>query len=245
MTLAGQVALVTGAGAPRLGRAIALGLAARGADVAVHYHASGEGAREAVAEIEALGRRAVALDADLRDPDAARALPGRAAAALGRLDILIASAAAFPKAGLADTTVATWDDIFDLNLRAPFLLAQAAAPLLRAGGRGRIVAIADAAGRRPWPSYLAYSVSKAGLLALVEGLARALAPEVTVNAVAPGLVLPAEAMTEADRARALARVPLGRPGSPGDVVEAVLYLVERAPFTTGAVLPVDGGRIIG
>jgi len=245
VTLAGQVALVTGAGAPRLGRALALGLAARGADVAVHYHRSAEGAREAVAEIEALGRRATALDADLRDADAARGLPGRVAAALGRLDILVASAAAFPRAGLDDTTVAAWDDTLDLNLRAPFLLAQAAAPLLRASGGGRIVLVADTAGLRPWPSYLAYSVSKAGLIALAEGLARALAPDVTVNAVAPGLVLPAESMTEPDLARALARVPLRRPGSPADVVEAVAYLVERAAYTTGAVLPVDGGRIIG
>lgn len=242
MRLAGKVALVTGAGAPRLGRAIALGLGRRGVRIAVHHHRSAAGAEATVRALQALGADAAPFAADLTDPAAVEALPKRVADRLGGLDILVHNAAHFQRTPLGEATVDSWDELFALNLRAPFFLTQAALPWLRRSGEGRVICVADSAGLRPFPSYLPYSVSKAGLISLTRGLARALAPAVTVNAIAPGLVLPETGMGPAEIARALRPVPLGRPGRPEDLVEAVLYLVEKGDHLTGCVLPLDGGR---
>lgn len=241
MELAGRVALITGAGR-RLGRAIAIGLAQAGCDVAVHFHASADGAEQTAQEIRRAGRRAELVAADLRDASAAQGLPDRAAAALGRLDILVNSAAIMQRVEFASITPEQWRTALELNLTAAFFTAQGAAPHLRAG-RGKIVNVADIAAFEVWPAYLPLNVSKAGVVMLTRGLARVLAPEVTVNAVAPGAVLPPDDWPEAARAHLAQTTPLGRLGAPGDVVSAVRFLLEQ-DYLTGVVLPVDGGRLI-
>ena len=240
MQLAGRVALVTGAGR-RLGRAIASGLAGRGARLAIHYHATGDGAASLRDEIRAAGGEAECFAADLRDAAAARDLPGRVAAHFGALDVLVNSAAVMHRLRLEETTPGAWNEIIDLNLRSLFFTAQGAAPHLRAA-RGCLVNIADLAGLEPWPAYAAHSVSKAGVVMLTEVLARELAPEVTVNAVAPGAVLVPDDYGAAARDELVRTTPLRRLGEPEDVVAAVLYLVEGGGYVTGQTLVVDGGR---
>lgn len=239
-TLAGGVALVTG-GARRLGRAFAEALAADGMRVAVHYGHSGSEAEKVVLGIRARGGDAIALGADLRDPDAALALPQRVVDHFGRLDVLVNSAAVMERIPVAETSVTQWDDILDLNLRAPFLLAQQAAPHLRATA-GTIVNIADLGGLEPWRNYPAHSVSKAGVVMLTRVLALALAPEITVNAIAPGTVLVPDDYDDARRSFLSETTPLGRLGTPEDAVEALRYVV-RQTFVTGETVVVDGGRV--
>jgi pteridine reductase len=233
---------VTGAGR-RLGRAIALGLARAGCDVALHYHTSAAGAGDAAREIGALGRRAELLEADLRDAEAARALAPRAAGALGRLDVLINSAAIMVRQPIESVTPDSWDATFDLNVRAAFFVTQGALPALRAA-RGKIVNLADVAAFEPWPAYVPHGASKAALVMLTKGLARALAPDVAVNAVAPGPVLVPDEWDAAARERLRASTPLGRLGTPDDAVRAVLFLLTGTDFVTGTILVVDGGRLI-
>lgn len=242
MELAGRAALVTGAGR-RLGRAIAIGLARAGCDIAAHYHASASGADETAREVRAAGRRVELLAADLRDAAAARELPDRAVSALGRLDIVVNSAAVMVRQPVDAVTPESWDATFDLNVRACFFVSQGAASHLR-GARGKIVNLADVAAFEPWPAYVPHCASKAALVMLTKGLARALAPDVSVNAVAPGPVLPPEDWDEAARERLRGTTPLGRLGQPSDVVSAVLFLLEGGDFVTGTVLVVDGGRLI-
>ena len=242
MELAGRRALVTGAGR-RVGQAIAVGLARAGCDVAVHYRGSRAGADATAGEIRALGRRAEPLPADLRDAAAARRLPDQAAAVLGGLDILVNSAAVMVRQRIEDVTPESWDETLDLNLRAYFFVAQGAVPHLRRS-RGRIVNMADEAAFEPWPQYVPHCVSKAGVVMLTQGLARALAPEITVNAVAPGAVLLPEAWDTATREHFVQTTPLKRLGSPDDVVQAVRYLLEGGDYVTGTTLIVDGGRLI-
>ena len=240
--LSGRVALVTG-GARRLGRAFATGLASRGMDVAVHYGASSDDADAVVAEIHALGRRAVAFNADLRDAAAAAALPQRVVDEFGRLDLLVNSAAVMERLTVEDTTVEQWDAIVNLNLRAPFFLAQQAAPHLRRTG-GRIVNIADLGGLEPWRNYAAHSISKAGVVMLTKVLAVALAPDITVNAIAPGTVLVPDDYDDERREFLSETTPLKRLGTPDDAVKALLFLVEHGDFITGETLVVDGGRLL-
>jgi NAD(P)-dependent dehydrogenase (short-subunit alcohol dehydrogenase family) len=242
MDLAGKVALVTGAGGARLGRAIALALAARGAAVAVHYRTNAAGAAAVVSEIERAGGRAVALEADLRSPEAIRDLVAATVDRLGGLDVLVNNASTFDRVPFDATTPEDWDAALETNLRAPALLAREAAPHLGARGVGKIVSLTDVAAARPWPEFLPYCVSKAGLDALTRGLARALAPRVLVNALALGPILMPETAKPAELARAVRRVPLGRTGEPADVVAALLFLLEGSDYVTGAVIPVDGGR---
>ncbi|MEO5826673.1 MAG: SDR family oxidoreductase [Gemmatimonadales bacterium] len=242
LDLAGRVALVTG-GARRLGRAFVVALADRGMHVAVHYGSASAEADEVVAELEAAGHRAAAFGADLTDVDAACALPGRVVDHFGRLDVLVNSAAVMERIEVADTTAAQWDAIMHLNLRAPFLLAQQAAPHLAKQG-GRIVNIADLGGLEPWPSYAAHSVSKAGVVMLTKVLATALAPEITVNAIAPGTVMVPDDYDDARRTFLTDTTPLQRLGTPDDAVQALLFLVEHGDFITGATIVVDGGRIL-
>lgn len=241
MELQGRAALVTGAGR-RLGRAIAIGLARAGCDVAIHFHASADGAEETAQAVRDEGRRAELVPADLREAGAARALPDRAVAALGRLDILVNSAAIMQRLEFATVTPEQWRAVLDLNLTAAFFAAQGAAPHLRAA-RGKIVNVADIAAFEVWPAYLPLNVSKAGVVMLTRGLARVLAPEITVNAVAPGAVLPPDDWPEAARAHLAETTPLRRLGAPADVVAAVRFLLEQ-DYVTGVVLPVDGGRLI-
>ena len=241
MELRGRTALVTGAGR-RLGQAMARALAARGMVVAIHHHESGAGASALRDEIRAAGGRATCFAADLTDPRAAAELPRRVVAELGGLDVLINSAAVMHRVEFEDTTPELYDATLNLNLRAVFFCTQGAAPALRAA-RGKVVNLADLGGLEPWPGFAAHSVSKAGVVMLTRVLARALAPEVTVNAIAPGAVLVPESYDDAERERLARTTPLGRLGSPDDVTAALLYLLEGGDYVTGEVLVVDGGRL--
>ncbi len=240
LPLSGRVALVTGA-AIRVGRAIALALAGAGADVAIHYRSSAEAAEQACAKIRALGRRAAAVRADLADPRACRSAVRAVASELGGLDFLIHSASNFHRGTLEETTPELWDSAMNVNARAAFLLAREAAPMLRAR-RGRVVLLSDFLARDPAKNYLAHAVSKAAAEGLVRALAVELAPEVSVNGVAPGTVLVPEGTTPEEEARLARRVPLKRNGDPEDVARTVVFLCAGPAFLTGQVIRVDGGR---
>lgn len=241
MDLGGKTALVTGA-ARRVGRAIALALARRGASLVVHYAGSEVAATEAASEIEDLGVSAWPVQADLRRRKEVERLFDAIRERAGRLDVLVNSAASFERARFADITVEAWDEVMALNLRAPFLCTQLATPLMRSAGSGAIVNIADLSGVRPWKKFAHHGTSKAGLIHLTRAAACELAPEIRVNCVVPGAILPPPGMDEdSDRWRELARqTPLQRTGSPRELAEAVVFLISN-DFITGAVLPVDGG----
>jgi pteridine reductase len=241
VSLAGKVALVTGS-AKRLGGTVALRLAEEGADLVIHHHASHAAAQETVGEIEKLGRRAMAIAADLRRVDEIRGLFEATGKEFGRLDILVNSAANFLSASIVSTTEEIWDASLDTNLKAGFFCAQAAAPLLRRT-KGVIVNFADIGGLVGWPAYIPHSISKAGVVMLTKVLAKALAPDVRVNSVAPGTItMPGDPPEwEADF---VALAPLRRTGAPSDIADAVSYLV-HAEFMTGHTLVLDGGRSLG
>jgi pteridine reductase len=239
--MARPVALVTGAG-QRVGRSIALALAADGHDLIVHYHRSADGARETIAAATALGVSAIGLQADLSDGAAAAVLATAAHGVFGRLDVVVNSAALWRPRPLAAVTPADWDAIHAVNLRAPFFLAIAAAPLMTDGGV--IINIADHLAHESWPGLVPHSISKAGVVALTQQLAQQLAPRLRVNAVSPGAVLPPPGWTAAAQAEFVAATPLQRMGAPDDVAAAIVYLV-HARYVTGVVLPVDGGRHLG
>lgn len=238
----GGVALVTG-GARRLGRAFAEALAADGLRVAVHFGASDHDAQSTVAAITAAGGDAAAFQADLTDIEAARTLPARVVEHFGRLDVLVNSAAVMERISLESTTPDDWERIVNLNLRSPFFLAQQAASHLTATG-GTIVNIADLSGLEPWRNYPVHSISKAGVVMLTRVLALALAPDVTVNGIAPGTVLLPDDWGDERREFLASTTPLGRLGTPGDAVAALRYLVHHASFVTGEMIVVDGGRLL-
>jgi pteridine reductase len=243
--LAGKVALVTG-GARRVGRAIASELAAAGAKVAIHYNTSKADATALVEELEAAGRTAQAFQADLGDGAECARLIDEVLAWDWRLDVLVNNAAVFKRLPFTGGDDATWEsawaDAIDVNLLGPARLARrAAAPL--ATTRGVIVNILDIAALQAWPTYTHYGASKAGLAWLTRTLAVALAPEVRVVGVAPGIAEFPEALDAAARERLVDKVPLKRPGSGADIAQAVRYLV-TADYVTGAVIAVDGGRLV-
>ncbi|HKA59124.1 MAG TPA: SDR family oxidoreductase [Gemmatimonadales bacterium] len=242
MRLEGAGALVTGAGR-RIGQAIAVGLAELGCDVAVHYHGSKQGAEETATAIRAAGRRAELIRGDLRDPIAARGLADEAVRSLKRLDVVVNSAAVMVRQNVEEVTPESWDDTLDLNLRATFFVSQGAIPHLRRT-RGKIVNIADLAGLEPWPAYATHCISKAGVVMLTKALARALAPDIAVNAVAPGAVLLPDEWDEEASAHIRETTPLKRLGAPADVVAAVRFLLSDTDYVTGTILVVDGGRLI-
>jgi pteridine reductase len=239
MELSGRLALVTGAG-HRVGRAIAQALGAAGMDVAVHYNASEGPARETARAIIALGRRAEIFPANLAERGAPAALVSAVSAAMGDIAVVINSAAVMMRTPVDSVTEAQWDDMFALNLRAAFFVAQAAAPAMRERG-GAIINIADLAAFETWPAYVPHGITKAGIVQMTRALARVLAPAVRVNAVAPGAVLLPASWSDADAERLVETTPLRRLGSPDDVVGAILYLLS-ADFVTGQTIIVDGGR---
>jgi NAD(P)-dependent dehydrogenase (short-subunit alcohol dehydrogenase family) len=239
--LTGRVALVTGA-SRRIGRAIALRLGAEGARVVTHYHSSEAEAQAVAAEIIRGGGEAICIKAELTRVREIEQLIDEAERRFGRLDILVNNAAAFSPTPLGKTDEAQWDAILDTNLKAQFFAAQRAAPLLQRSGEGRIINLASLGGLQAWTTYTAYSVSKAGVIMLTRCLARALAPEVTVNAIAPGTISFEDDAPEVAQ-RAIRSTPLRRTGSVEDITDAVMYLI-GAGFVTGEVLAVDGGASI-
>ena len=237
--LAGRVALVTGAGR-RVGRAIALALGARGMRVVVHFNGSREGADETARLIREGGGQAIVEHADLAGLAEAEALVDRAVAWQGALGALVNSAAIMVRTPVGETTQSDWDTMFAINVRAPYFLSQRAAPAL-AASRGAIVNIADLAAFESWPAYVPHGMTKAAVVQMTKSMARALAPEVRVNAVAPGVVLLPEGWSETEAEHLRGTTPLRRLGSPDDVARAVVYLLE-AEYVTGEVIRVDGGR---
>ena len=235
----GRVALVTGA-ARRIGRSIALKLAAEGADVVVNYRSSKTDAEQVVAEITSGGRRALVWQADVSRRDEVLGLIAAAERTFGRLDILVNNAGVFFPAKFEQLTEDQWDTILDTNLKSQFLCAQAAAPLLKRTGRGRIINLSSLGGLLAWPLYTHYCVSKAGVIMLTRCLARALAPDITVNSVAPGTIsFPGEPPDE-DYIR---RTPLRKTGTAEDIAGTVAFLAQ-SDFITGQVFVVDGGRAL-
>ena len=235
----GCTALVTGA-AKRLGRALALRLAQEGADVAIHYGQSRTEAEDVVSEIQHQGRRAAAFPAELTDVAAIQRLVGDVVQHFGRLDILVNSAATFLETKFGETTEKTWDTSLGTNLKAPFFCAQAAAPHLAKSGHGVIINFADLGGLMGWREFLPHSLAKAGIVMMTRILAKELAPNIRVNAIAPGTItMPGDPPSWESNYIALA--PLGRTGRPDEIADAVMYII-TAEFMTGHVLVLDGGR---
>ncbi|MHB1311646.1 MAG: SDR family oxidoreductase [Gemmatimonadaceae bacterium] len=235
----GRVALVTGAG-QRVGQAIALALGAEGYRVAVHYHASADGARRTTAALRGLGVEADIFGADLARPDAPAALVREVASRFGGVDLLVNSAALMRRLALDTVTPAEWDETMAVNARAPFFLSLAAARVMGERG-GAIVNIADHLAHESWPLLVPHGIAKAAVEAMTRQLARQLAPRVRVNAVVPGAVLAPEGWPADAQQKFVAATPLRRMGTPDDVAQAVVFLA-AAPFVTGEVLFVDGGR---
>ena len=237
-SLSGQSALVTG-GAKRIGRAIALALAEAGADVTISFRSSRAEAEQTLRDLQSLGRKAQALACDVRSESSVRQAVDAAEQFHGRLDILINNAAVFETAALDSLTLDQWDAVFETNTRGPFLVAREALPHLRAA-HGRIVNIGSLGGLRAWAGHAHYCASKAGLHMLTQAMAKAFAPEVTVNCVAPGWIDLDDAVGEQAK-RFAAKAPVGRNGTAEEVAQAVLFFASGPAFITGQILAVDGG----
>ncbi len=236
------LALVTG-GAVRVGRSIVLALAEAGFDIALNYRSSEANARETARDVEACGRDCLLLQGDLSMPSEIERIAEEVRASAGGLDLLVNNAALFESTPFADVDLKAWDRVMAVNLRAPFLLAQALNPLLQTAC-GSIVNIVDLSAIEPWAEYPHHSVAKAGLLQLTRVMAKALAPGVRVNAIAPGTVLPPTEYDESRLKQERDRALLGKIGTPEDVARTVLFLAD-SPFITGELIVVDGGRRYG
>lgn len=239
----GKVVLITG-GAKRVGAAICRRLHAAGANLMLHYRESAGEARLLQAELNHQRKDSVALiQADLLDLAKLHSLVDQTVQSFGRLDALINNASSFFQTPVGEITVDQWEDLIGTNLRAPLFLVQAAAPALKKA-QGAVVNITDIHAERPLKNYVVYSVAKAGLVGLTRSLARELAPEVRVNAVAPGPILwpDDEAFDELSRQRIISHTPLKREGTPEDIAKAVLFLLAEATYVTGETINVDGGR---
>ena len=236
-TLAGKTVLVTG-GAKRIGREIALTLARAGASVAITFGGSQAAAEQTVADLAALDVEAMAVRCELRDPEDVKQTVGAVIEEFERLDILVNNAGTFESVALEEISVEAWDRMFETNTRAPFLVAQAAHPALRAA-RGRIVNIGSLGGLHPWATHGHYCTSKAALHMLSQTMAKAWAPEISVNCVAPGMIVQGE--VGAGYEEFARKTPMGRNGSAEDVAAAVLFFATAPHFITGQLLAVDGG----
>jgi 3-oxoacyl-[acyl-carrier protein] reductase/pteridine reductase len=238
-SLAGRRALVTG-GAKRIGKALALSLAGAGADVAITYRGSAAEAQATVAELEALGVEAVALSCDVAEEPSVQQAVAAVVDRLGGLDILINNAGAFETAALEEITVEQWDGMFNTNTRGPFLVAKAAYPHLKsAAGGGRIVNIGSLGGVQPWATHAHYCTSKSALHMLSHTMAKAWAPQISVNCVAPGMIVWGEVNPAYEHFAH--KTPMQRNGSAEDVAAAVLFFATAPSFITGQLLTVDGG----
>lgn len=235
--LGGKRALVTG-GAKRIGRSLALALAAAGADVAITYRGSVDEAAKTVDELQALGVKALAVACDVRDEASVVRAAGEVVAALGGLDLLVNNAGAFETAALEAISVEQWDAMFETNTRGPFLVAKAVHPALKAA-RGRIVNIGSLGGLHPWATHAHYCTSKAALHMLSQTMAKAWAPEISVNCVAPGMIVFGKGDPAYDHFAA--KTPMTRNGTAEDVAAAVLFFAAGPGFITGQLIAVDGG----
>ncbi len=237
-----RVALVTG-GAIRVGRALTLGLAEAGYDIAINYHSSDGEAVTVSRRVEELGRRAIMLPGDISQAQDVEQIALGVSEEFGRLDLLVNNASLFRNTPLLEMEESEWDRVMAVNLKGPFLMVKATVDLLTRAG-GQIVNLVDLSAFQPWVDHPHHSVSKAALLQLTRVMARALAPRVRVNAIAPGTVLLPEDYDNAKHNHSRAQSVLGTLGSPEDVVRTVLFL-ERSPFITGEVIVVDGGQLLG
>ena len=243
MNLKGKVALVTG-GAKRVGREIALALAGRGCHVAITYRNSQREAEATAAAIRRRGVKSLAVEADQRDGGQVRAAVRQIESRFGRIDLLVNNASSFYPTPWRTVTEAQWDDLIETNLAGPWRFVQAAAPGMKRRRQGKIVNIVDSAAFSPWTAYLPYCAAKGGLVTLTWGWAKALAPEIQVNGIAPGPILFPKGIGAAERRGAIEKTLLKRIGSPADIARSVLFLAEGSDFVTGAILPVDGGRLL-
>lgn len=243
MELQGKVALVTGAGR-RVGRAIALALASRGAQIAVHYRSSKAEAEAVASKIVSEGGKAHPFRADLAKVSDIETMVTQVLETFGRIDVLVNSASVFFRRKFEDITEEDWDQNLDTNLKAPFFLSKFAGLTMRRQGAGKIVNIGDWAGTRPYRNYLPYTVSKTGIVGLTRVLAKELSPEVQVNCVALGPVLAPEDYDESEIGKLVEGTLVKRMGSPDDVARAVLFFCEGTDFATGATLMLDGGRLL-
>ena len=239
MPLKGKSVLVTG-GARRIGRAIALAVAAAGADVAFTYLSSAQDARQTLAGLKARGVRALALRCDVREEKSIAAALRQVRTKFGGLDVLVNNAGAYDTLDFEKITARQWDDMFATNTRGPFLMSRLAAPLLRAR-KGRIVNIASLGGQRPWASHAHYCGSKAALIMLTQVMAKALAPKVSVNCVSPGMISTGSSQPTAFLRHVAQKTPMKRAGTPAEVAAAVMFFATGPHFITGQVLGVDGG----
>jgi pteridine reductase len=242
MNLKNKVALVTGAGR-RIGRAIALELANYGATLAVHYRTSHAEADAVVAEIKSNGGNAQTFHANLEHVAEIEQMVSEILDAFGRIDILVNSASVFAPTPLEKITEHDWDANLDTNLKAPFFLSKFAGAAMRKRGAGKIINLGDWAGIRPYKDYLPYSVSKSALIGLTKALAKELAPEVQVNCIALGMVIPPENYTKEEVERLVNRTLTKQIGTPEDVARAVVFFCET-DFATGAILKLEGGRLL-
>src|SRR5579859_7298626 len=237
--LSGRVALVTG-GAKRLGKAAALALAHAGADIAVTYRNSSKEVQSTVRDLEKIGVRSLAIGCDVTDPTQVSAGVKQAVTELGGLDILINNAGAYETVCFEDLTLKQWDSIFGVNVRGPFLVSQTAELHLRRR-QGRIINLGSLGGLRAWPSHVHYCSSKAALHMLTKAMAKALAPEIAVNCVAPGMIDLGEKSAATFMGRMAKQTPMQRNGTGDDVAAAILFFATAPSFITGQVLYVDGG----
>jgi NAD(P)-dependent dehydrogenase (short-subunit alcohol dehydrogenase family) len=240
---AGKVALVTGA-ARRVGKAIALALADRGAHVVITYHTSGAEALATLQDIEARGVQGMALQGNITHSGDVDNIVRQVIERFGRLDILVNNASNYYSTPFETLTEEQWDDLVGTNLKGTFLVSKRVGDEMLKAGSGKIINLADWAGFRPYKDYVPYCVAKAGVIALTKALAKTLAPHIQVNAVAPGPVMLPEDFSDHLRQAVVRATPLRRLGTPGDIAQTVVFLVEGSDFITGAIIPVDGGRLI-
>lgn len=243
MDIRNKIILITGS-AGRIGKAIALLLAQKGARPVIHYHSSRDKARETAGEIAAIGQPPLVVQGDLSQPESWLKIRDEILDAFGRVDVLVNNAAVFYKTPLRDVTEAQWDHLLNVNLKSVFWGCKILGEVMQRQEGGKIINISDVAGEQVWTNYLPYSVSKAGVIALTKGMAKALAPHVTVNVITPGMALPAESIAEENLEILREEIPLKRFGSAEDVAGAVAFLIEGSDYMTGAEIKIDGGRTL-
>ena len=243
MDLKNKVVLITG-GAVRIGRVISLELSNAGTEIFCQYFSSSDSAQSLKSEIEKSGGKIHIFQSDLSKLDGINQTIDEVIRVFGRIDILVNNAAVFFKTPLGEVSENNWDTLHSLNLKSPFFLAQAVSQIMLKQKSGKIINIADAGAETPFPAYLPYSISKAGIINMTKGLAKALAPDIQVNCISPGPVMFPERYSEEERTYSIEQTLLKREGSAEDIAKTVRFLLEGSDYITGAVIPVDGGRQI-